>query len=267
MSAEYRYKAFISYRHDTEDIKVAEHLHNAIERYHIPKSIRNTIGFDGNPALRLFGDESGKAVSRERIAGFLSSVRQSGNFPTIESAAEGLQTFCLTFEDTILPAIYSTGDLDDFDPDRSYEESKPVKQDEDSDGAPEADIRQIDMVKNHITKKIPVADVEGRTRYLFNWLRRKSETIVSAMTSGSKESAAAAISKYVAAAMKANYDAFVYRFIWGADCTNEWKRLADRNKALFWKKEFEEAAKNSKLAKDWNDALAALAATRPENFN
>ena len=219
-----------------------------------------SIGFDGNPALRLFGAESGKAVSRERIAGFLSSVRQSGNFPTIESAAEGLQTFCLTFEDSILPAIYSTGDLDDFDPDRSYEESKPVKQDEDSDDAPEADIRQIDMVKNHITKKIPVEDVEGRTRYLFNWLRRKSETIVSAMTSGSKESAAATISKYVAAAMKANYDAFAYRFIWGADCTYEWQRLADRNKALFWKKEFEEAAKNSQLAKDWNDALAALAA-------
>lgn len=219
-----------------------------------------SIGFDGNPALRLFGDESGKAVSRERIAGFLSSVRQSGNFPTIESAAEGLQTFCLTFEDTILPAIYSTGDLDDLDPDRSFEDATSARQDEDSDDAPESDIRQIDMVKNHITKRIPVADVEGRTRYLFNWLRRKSEAIVSAMTSGSKESAAAAIAKYVAAAMKANYDAFVYRFIWGSDCANEWRRLADRNKAVFWKEKFEEASKNSQLAKDWNDALATLAA-------
>ena len=218
-----------------------------------------SIGFDGNPALKLFGDENGKAVSRERIAGFLSSVRQSGNFPTIESAAEGLQTFCLTFEDTILPAIYSTGDLDDFDPDRSYEESMPETQDEDSDDASEADIRQIDMVKNHITKKIPASNPEERARYLFNWLRRKSEAIVSAMTSGSNESAAAAIAKYVAAAMKANYDAFVYRFIWGADCTSEWRCLADRNKAVFWKDEFDKASANSRLAKEWNDALASLA--------
>lgn len=218
-----------------------------------------SIGFDGNPALKLFGDESGKAVSRERIAGFLSSVRQSGSFPTIESAAEGLSTFCLTFEDTILPAIYSTGDLDDFDPDRSFEEEKSNASDDDPDDGDADDIRQIDRVKKHITTQIPVADAEGRAKYLFNWLKRKSGSIISAMTSGSEESATSAIAKYVAAAMKANYDAFVYRFIWGSDCTNEWRRLADHNKSVFWKAEFDAAAANSKLAQDWQAALTDLA--------
>ncbi len=219
-----------------------------------------SIGFDGNPALKLFGDENGKAVSRERIAGFLASVRQSGSFPTIESAAEGLQTFCLTFEDTILPAIYSTGDLNDFDPDRSFAESNTSVADDDTDDDKEDDVRQIDRVKKHITTKIPVADAEGRAKYLFNWLKRKSGSIISAMTSGADESATAAIATYVAAAMKANYDAFVFRFIWGDDCTNEWRRLADHNKSIFWKKEFDAASANSKLAKDLNTALAGLAA-------
>ena len=217
-----------------------------------------SIGFDGNPALKLFGGEKGKVVSRERIAGFLASVRQGGSFPTIESAAEELQAFSLTFEDTILPAIYSTGELDDFDPDRSFEDKKAIAEDDSEEM--EEEVRQIDRVKKHINTQIPVADAEGRAKYLFNWLKMKSGSIVSAMTSGSDESAVAVIAKYVAAAMKANYDAFVYRFIWGADCTNEWRRLADYNKSVFWKDEFEAKAANSRLAKDWNAALADFAA-------
>lgn len=215
-----------------------------------------SIGFDGNPALKHFGNE--KAASRERISDFLCAVRQSGSFPTIESAAEELQSFSLTFEDTILPAIYSTDDLDDFDPDRSYAGSKTAGDDEDGDGR-KADVRRLDRVKQHILREIPVSDAQGRAKYLFNWLKLKSGSLVSSMTTGSDESAAGAIAKYVAAAMKANYDAFVFRFIWGDDCDTEWETLARKNQAIFWKKDFEAATANSKLAKDWNAALAGLA--------
>ena len=55
MEKKYRYKAFISYRHTEKDIKVAEHLHDAIERYHVPKSIMESIGFDGN--MDVFRDK------------------------------------------------------------------------------------------------------------------------------------------------------------------------------------------------------------------
>ncbi len=75
MSAEYRYKAFISYRHDTEDIKVAEHLHNAIERYHIPKSIRNTIGFDGN--MDIFRDKYDLPVTDSLNDTIAAALRES----------------------------------------------------------------------------------------------------------------------------------------------------------------------------------------------
>ena len=60
--------------------------------------------------------------------------------------------------------------------------------------------------------------------------------------------------------MRANYDAFVFRFIWGDQCEDEWSRFADRNKAVFWKDEFDAAAANSRLAKDWASALDALRA-------
>ena len=55
MSGQYKYNAFISYRHDSEDMKIAEHLHDAIERYHIPKSIRESIGLEGQ--LNVFRDK------------------------------------------------------------------------------------------------------------------------------------------------------------------------------------------------------------------
>ncbi len=216
-----------------------------------------SIGFDGNDALKLFCDRTGESCPREWFSRFLAALRQSGdNFPTVKSAVEELNKFNLTFEGTILPAIYSTGDIRDFDPDRS------VCEDEGAEGV----VRQLDMVKRHIIREIPVKDAQARAKYLFNWLKMKSEGIISAMTSGMDESAMTSIAKYAAAAMNANYDAFAYRFIWGDDCENEWYRLADRNKSVFWKDEFDKASAKSKLAKDWNAALSDFAAAlRQEN--
>ena len=51
----YRYNAFISYRHAKDDEKVAEHLHDALERYHIPKAVREKLGFEGS--LQIFRDK------------------------------------------------------------------------------------------------------------------------------------------------------------------------------------------------------------------
>ena len=79
------------------------------------------------------------------------------------------------------------------------------------------------------------------------------------MTSGSASSPLFQISEHIANTMRANYDAFVFRFIWGEMTTNEWRRLANRNKAIFWKEEFDRAAANSQIAKDWQSAIAGLA--------
>ena len=200
-------------------------------------------GFAPNPALSRIGDV-GASNSRARLDNFLAALRQSGSFASLEAAVESLVHFQLTFDNSIVPAIYSIDDLDDFDPDRSL---------------PEEDSRnELDDIQKYI--KNGVHDSMARAEALFNWMRQKSESILSCITAGSAHSPLFQISEHVANTMRANYDAFVFRFIWGDTTENEWRRFADRNKAVFWKDEFDEAAANSQLAKDWSAALDALRA-------
>ncbi len=200
-------------------------------------------GFAPNPALSRIGDV-GASNSRARLDNFLAALRQSGSFVSLEAAIESLVHFQLTFDNSIVPAIYSIDDLDDFDPDRSL---------------PEEDSRnELDDIQKYI--KNDVHDSMARAEALFNWMRQKSESILSCITAGSAHSPLFQISEHVANTMRANYDAFVFRFIWGDTTENEWRRFADRNKAVFWKDEFDKAAANSQLAKDWSAALDALRA-------
>ena len=200
-------------------------------------------GFAPNPALSRIG-EVGASDSRARLDNFLAAIRQSGSFASLESAIESLVHFQLTFDGSILPAIYSIEDLDDFNPERVV---------------PEEDARnELEDVKAYITDG--VHDSRARAEALFNWMRMKSESILSCITAGSAHSPLFQITEHVANTMRANYDAFVFRFIWGETTEYEWRRFADRNKAVFWKDEFDAAAANSRLAKDWSSALDALRA-------
>ena len=52
---DYRYNAFISYRHSEEDMEVAEHIQTALERYRIPHSVRKRLGVEG--PLNIFRDK------------------------------------------------------------------------------------------------------------------------------------------------------------------------------------------------------------------
>ncbi len=38
------YNAFISYKHEPEDIKIAKTIQKSLERYHIPKKLRDSTG-------------------------------------------------------------------------------------------------------------------------------------------------------------------------------------------------------------------------------
>ena len=75
MASKYKYKAFISYRHTPEDIKVAEHLNDAIERYHIPKPIRESVGFDGN--MDIFRDKNDLPVTDSLNDTIAAALRES----------------------------------------------------------------------------------------------------------------------------------------------------------------------------------------------
>lgn len=200
-------------------------------------------GFTPNPALSRIGDV-GASDSRARLDNFLAAIRQSGSFASLESAIESLVRFQLTFDGSILPAIYSIDDLDDFNPERVV---------------PAEDARnELADIKAYITDG--VHDSQARAEALFNWMKQKSESILSCITAGSAHSPLFQISEHVANTMRANYDAFVFRFIWGETTEYEWRRFADRNKAVFWKDDFDKAAANSQLAKDWQAAIAGLAA-------
>ncbi len=202
-------------------------------------------GFNPNPSLnRVSSVSNGDGSSKERLERFLSAIRANGSYDSIESAIEALLRFRLSFDETVLPAIYGIPDLDDFNPELPRE----VK-DEGS--------HELDDIKTYIGG---LHDSEKQTEAFFNWLRLKSESVLSCVTSGSDSSPLAIVSEHVANTMRANFDAFVFRFIWGEATGNEWRRFADHNKAIFWKEEFDKAAANSKLAQEWQAALSSLAA-------
>ena len=202
-------------------------------------------GFNLNPTLnRISSASKDDGSSKECLERFLSAVRANGSYDSLESAIEGLLRFRLSFDETVLPAIYGIPDLDDFNPELPRE-------------AKEEGSHELDEIKTYIGG---LHDSEKQTEAFFNWLRQKSESILSCVTSGSDSSPLAVVSEHVSNTMRANFDAFVFRFIWGDKTGNEWRRFADHNKAVFWKDEFDVASANSKLAKDWHAALSGLAA-------
>ena len=197
------------------------------------------IGFDSNPSLTRIIDA--KSADRECWEQFRSALQQAGTFASLDKALGGLLGFRLTFDGAILPAIYATEELVDFDPEHV------VPDDERSNLR---DVKQV-IDKQH--------DTEERTKTLFNWLKQQSEMILSSITAEAPHKAFGQLVPLIATTMRANYDSFVFRFIWGDTVDDEWRRFVDRNKAIFWKDEFEKAAENSRLAQDWNAALAELA--------
>ena len=50
---EYKFDAFISYRHSDLDKYVAENIHKALENYDLPKNIKEKLQLDGKPIKAL----------------------------------------------------------------------------------------------------------------------------------------------------------------------------------------------------------------------
>lgn len=222
--------------------RLAECCHKLVAGYY--KCIVE-MGFASNPALnRISSVKDGGGGPREQLKRFLTALRGSGSFPSIEAAVEGLLHFELTFDTAILPALYSIQELEDFDPDRNPEQAKRGS-------------HELDEITDYLSHSCHKSD--ERAEKFYNWLRQKSESILSCLQAGVASSPLFQITDYVANAMRANYDAFAFRFIWGDSIEKEWSDFADRNKAIFWKDEFDKAAANSRVAKDWKAALSELA--------
>ena len=57
MEKEYKYDAFISYRHSNLDKFVAENLHKVLETYELPKNIKEKLNIKGRTIKRVFRDQ------------------------------------------------------------------------------------------------------------------------------------------------------------------------------------------------------------------
>ncbi len=75
MESEYKYTAFISYRHTPLDEKVAKHLHTSIENYHIPAAIRKATG--KKRMGRVFRDQEELPLSQNLGADIEQALKDS----------------------------------------------------------------------------------------------------------------------------------------------------------------------------------------------
>lgn len=75
MESEYKYTAFISYRHTPLDEKVAKRLHTSIENYHIPAAIRKATG--KKRMGRVFRDQEELPLSQNLGADIEQALKDS----------------------------------------------------------------------------------------------------------------------------------------------------------------------------------------------
>lgn len=74
---EYRYDAFISYRHSALDKYVATNLHRLLETYTIPKNIVEKYNLDSNKIKRVFRDQEELPISSNLEEHIVKALEQS----------------------------------------------------------------------------------------------------------------------------------------------------------------------------------------------
>ena len=74
---EYKYDAFISYRHSELDKYVAENLHKALENYELPKNLKEKLGIEGKVIKRVFRDQEELPLSSNLEDPIISALHDS----------------------------------------------------------------------------------------------------------------------------------------------------------------------------------------------
>ena len=74
---EYKYDAFISYRHCDLDKFVAENLHKALETYDLPNNIKEKLNIEGKTFKRLFRDQDELPLSSNLEDPILEALNDS----------------------------------------------------------------------------------------------------------------------------------------------------------------------------------------------
>ncbi|MBR5662485.1 MAG: TIR domain-containing protein [Bacilli bacterium] len=74
---EYKYDAFISYRHCDLDKYVAENLHKVLETYELPKNIKEKLGITGRTIKRVFRDQDELPLSSNLEDPIVEALKES----------------------------------------------------------------------------------------------------------------------------------------------------------------------------------------------
>ena len=74
---EYKFDAFISYRHSDLDKYVAENIHKALENYDLPKNIKEKLQLNGKPIKRVFRDREELPLSSNLEDPIVSALKDS----------------------------------------------------------------------------------------------------------------------------------------------------------------------------------------------
>ena len=77
MEKEYKYDAFISYRHTDLDKYVAENLHKVLETYELPKNIKEKLNINGRTIKRVFRDQDELPLSSNLEDPILEALNNS----------------------------------------------------------------------------------------------------------------------------------------------------------------------------------------------
>ena len=74
---QYKYDAFISYRHNDLDKFVAENLHRLLETYELPKNIKEKLGITGRTIKRVFRDQEELPLSSNLEDPIIEALKES----------------------------------------------------------------------------------------------------------------------------------------------------------------------------------------------
>ena len=73
----FKYDAFISYRHCELDKYVAENLHRILESYDLPKNIKEKLNITGKPIKRVFRDQEELPLSSNLEDPIIEALKES----------------------------------------------------------------------------------------------------------------------------------------------------------------------------------------------
>ena len=73
----FKYDAFISYRHSKLDKFVAENLHKSLENYELPKNIKEKLNINGKTIKRVFRDQEELPLSSNLEDPIVDALKQS----------------------------------------------------------------------------------------------------------------------------------------------------------------------------------------------